>query len=60
MHVTKSDLFGAWAKETNRNIPLTWGFSLCVVTDGEFHYFCNEACRPNAGMLSVLSCYEVS
>lgn len=29
MHVTKSDLFGAWAKEVNRKIPTDLGF-LCV------------------------------
>lgn len=39
MHVTKSDLFGAWAKEVNRKIPTDPGF-LFVFSDWEFHYFC--------------------
>lgn len=32
MHVTKSDLFGAWAKEVNRKIPTDLGF-LFVCTE---------------------------
>lgn len=54
MHVTKSDLFGALAKEVNRNIPTDLGFLfVCTVIENFITFV--WACTPNC----KLNLYEV-
>lgn len=58
MHVTKSDLFGAWAKEVNRKIPTDPGFSfVCSVVENFITFV--WAWRPNS-LLYTVNLYEVS